>query len=641
MCGICGYTGERFDGLLQRMCARLAHRGPDAEGHIEHNGAHLANRRLAVIDLEGGDQPMWSPDGRFGLVYNGEAYNFRALRDDLSRNGWVFRSESDTEVVLALLAMEGAGALRRLNGMFALALLDTREQTVLLARDPVGIKPLLYWHRDRTLVFGSEAKAILEHPDVRAELDPDALHLLLNVRFVPGPRTLFRGIRQLMPGTCMTVHLDTGECRTETFQSLELEHRERWTAPAAAERFLELLDTAVHRQRIADVPLGLYLSGGLDSSALLAGARHGGGEVRTFTLGFNEPTDEVEDAARMAGHFGALHHAESLSPNPLALYPRVVYHAESPKVNAAQGYYLARFVRDHVTVALSGMGGDELFLGYDLYDYLWPGRLLCSGIGSALGPLSGLFDAAAGGWDTLAGPAGENPRRGIELLASAGDPLRYYTTLRNGWDLRPGAADRIYSDGWRKKLQGSTREAFAPLFDRPDLPLPEQVQMAELRGKMVDDFLWNEDRMSMANSLEVRVPLLDLEMIRFALSLPLSVKFQNGLKKAVMKRALAPILPQDATRKRKWGFTFNPHLQFTKDLRSLAARELTEDFLKEQGIVRPGFVRTILHHRPTPKMRWHYFMLWQILGLKFWQEIFLEGRDWSTIEARLAAETTR
>ena len=637
MCGICGYTGREVPGLLRRMTDSIRHRGPDAEGFLETGGVHLGCRRLRVLDIDGGDQPIYNEDGTVGVVYNGEIYNFQQLRRELEARGHRFTTRTDTEVIVHLYEEEGIDCARRLEGMFAFALHDSRRGRLVIARDPVGIKPLLYRWDGRRLVFGSEAKSLLVDPATTPRLDADALHQLLNVRFVPAPMTLFEGISQLSPGHCLVV--EGGALREHRYHEWKFAGGTDISAEDAAAQFRSVLSSAVERQMVADVPVGIFLSGGLDSSALIAGARQSGHRngLETFTLGFNEPTDELADADLVARHFGTDHHPTTLSPEPLALFPRIVYHAEMPKVNAVQGYYLSRFARRHVTVALSGLGGDELFLGYDIYRYLWPGSLL---VDSPVAPLlargRGLFDAMARGLDRLAGPSAENPRRMLELIAASDDPLRYYLTLRNGWDLGSATASKLYTDAWRARLGKSTREAFAPYFDRPDLSLVEQVQWAEFRAKMVDDFLFNEDRMSMANSLEVRVPLLDPEMVRFAFDLPLRVKFEGRKLKPVMKRALAPLLPPSVLKKKKWGFSFNPYHQFRKDLRSLCLRELDRGFIEEQGIFRYEFVRSVLESRPSPLLRWHYFMIWQILGLKFWQEIFIGGRSYQEIEERIS-----
>lgn len=636
MCGICGYTGPEVPGLLERMSEAIRHRGPDAGGSLERGDVHLAVRRLRILDLAGGDQPIYNEDGSVGVVYNGEIYNHRALRRELEEAGHRFSTATDTEVLVHLYEEHGLDLVDHLEGMFAFALHDARRDRLVLARDPVGIKPLVYRWTGRRLIFGSEVKSLLPHPEVPAALDPDALHLLMNVRFVPAPRTLFAGVGQVPPGHRLV--LEDGR--------IELASYHRWSFPGdlsvtpdeAAEELRGLLADAVERQLVADVPVGVFLSGGLDSTAVVAGASRSGRSegLRSFCLGFGEPTDELDDAAAVAEHFGTRHSATVLSPRPLEIYPRIVHFAEAPKVNAPQGYFLSRVAARDVRVALSGLGGDELFLGYDIYRYLWPGRALIDGpLAGVAAAASGLFDGLAAAVDRLDGLSAEVPRRMLELAACGGDPLRYYTTLRNGWDLGPAVGRRLYTDGWLRQRSLSTRDAFGAYFDRPELPLVEQVQWAEFRAKMVDDFLANEDRMSMASSLEVRVPLLDRSVVDFAFSLPLAVRWEGRRTKPVLRRALEPLVPERVLTKKKWGFTFDPHQQFQKDLRSLCRKELTREFLAEQGIFRHEFVRAVLDAPPSPRRRWHYFVIWQILGLKFWQEIFLEGRPWQEIEERV------
>jgi len=641
MCGICGYVGPEQGGLLRRMAERIRHRGPDAEGVIDHEEVHLASRRLRVVDIEGGDQPIFNEDRSVGIVFNGEIYNHLALRAELERGGHRFATRSDTEVLVHLYEQHGVEFARWLNGMFAFALYDFPRRRLILGRDQIGIKPLLLWQNGARLAFASEAKALLCHPEISPQLDESALHLLLNVRFVPGPRTLFRGIRQLPPGHLLI--REGEEARIERYHRIDETSLGGSVADEdAAEKFLAVLEDAVERQLIADVPVGIYLSGGLDSSSLVAAAADGrrrrgdAGRLSTFALGFNEPTDELDDAALVARSFATDHHATRVASRPLVELPQVVWHTEQPKVNAIQGFALARYVRREVTVALSGLGGDELFLGYDIYRHL---ALLTRGPGAIASRLG--RPAARLAARLLAGtgaPRFENVRRAFELGGAAGDPLGAWLTLRNGWDHGPRElAERIYQDGFRSRLEVDCRTAFAPLFDQPDRPLVEQIQLAELRGKMVDDFLFNEDRTSMASSLEVRVPLLDLEVVRFALGLPFAVRFEGGRRKVVMKRALAGLLPPQILRKRKWGFTFNPYELWRASLRRQVERELTPGVLDAQGVVRPEFVARILAARPSPLLRWHYFLLWQLLALKVWHEVFIDGRAPESIAERLAA----
>ena len=636
MCGICGYTGTKRPGVLRDMAERIRHRGPDAGGFFERHNIHLGSRRLRVLDLDGGDQPISNEDGSVHVIYNGEIYNFKELRLRLQEAGHTFRTDTDTEVIVHLYEDHGIECAKHLNGMFAFALYDERRRRLLLARDPVGIKPLVYSWDGSSLIFASEAKSFLAHPQFSAALNPDALHQLLNLRFVPSPLTLFKGVQQLPPGNLLI--LEGGSLVQKSFHSWDFSDRTSISEADAAEEFLETLSRVMKRQMVADVPVGIFLSGGIDSSSLVAAATQAGkgSQLRTVALGLGEPTDELQDAEIVAAHFGTKHSSSTVSPDFLSLYPRVVFHAEAPKVNAVQGYFVSRFARDQVTVALSGLGGDELFIGYDIYQHLWPGRFLMDGTFSGvLRKFSGAFDFAAGWFDRMAGLRGENFRRAIELLAASDDPLRYYCTLRNGWDLRSGASQRIYTPSWNRLVSSTTRDAFSPYFNRLDLSFIERVQWAEFQSKMVDDFLHNEDRMSMANSLEVRVPLLDLEMVKFAFSLPTRVKFRNRRRKVVMRRALAPLLPPSILRKKKLGFTFNSYQQYRQGLRKLCIRELTRDFIEEQGIFRYDFIKSILDTPPSPLLRWHYFMLWQLLGLKFWQEIFLENRHWREIEERI------
>jgi asparagine synthase (glutamine-hydrolysing) len=640
MCGICGYVGPIVPGLLARMAQRIRHRGPDAEGVLEHESIHLASRRLRVVDVEGGDQPIFNEDRSIGVVFNGELYNHRALRAELEREGHVFSTRSDTEVLVHLYEQDGVGFPRRLNGMFAFALYDYGRRRLLLGRDQIGIKPLLLWQSGERLAFASEAKSLLCHPDISPELDPEALHLLLNVRFVPGPRTMFRGIRQLPPGHLLI--LERGAPTLQKYHDLQPSSSSPMPPEEAAERFFAVLEDAVDRQLVADVPVGIYLSGGLDSSAIVAAAaehrRKTGDQARlsTFALGFNESTDELDDASLVARKFATDHHQLRVSARPLLELPHAVWHTEQPKVNAVQGFVLARFARERVTVALSGLGGDELFLGYDIYRHLATvmegGSARLARLGAR--PARAIASRLAG----LGALRAENFRRAFELVGAAKDPLGAWLTLRNGWDHGSSRlAGRIYREEFRVRLGTSCKQAFAPYFDRPDLHAIEQIQMAELRSKLVDDFLLNEDRTSMASSLEVRVPLLDLEVVNFALSLPFSTRFEGERNKPVMKRALAPRLPPEILAKRKWGFTFNPHELWRASLRDHVAQELSPKYLAGQEIVRPEFVREILEARPSSLLRWHYFMVWQLLGLKLWTEIFVEGLEPEAIAERLGA----
>ena len=621
------------------MLAAIQHRGPDAEGVYEHSAVNLGNRRLAIIDLEGGGQPVVNESGSVVVVFNGEIYNHRELRSDLVARGHRFQTHTDTEVLVHLYEEYGDDLVQHLNGMFAFALWDEDRRHLLLARDPVGIKPLLYWWDGRTLVFGSESKSILRHPAVSPAPDIDAIHLLLNLRFVPAPHTLFDGIRKLPPGHRLTWDGD----------SISIDQYWHWDRTPDtslsdgdwSERIRSGLDAAVQRHMISDVPVGAFLSGGIDSSAIVAHAvRHTSDPLKTFTLGFNEPTDELDDAQHVADWFHTDHHAETLAANPLANFPLVTWFVEEPKVNAIQGFHVSRMAAQHTKVVLSGLGGDELFAGYDIHRYLRIAGLL----GKALpGPLSRLAapltNVAALCGQKVVGPRFENARRGLQMLSSLSDQSVLYGILRNAWDTDSRMLSAVYTDSATAQIQARTQDVLRPQFGTSG-DLISNALWAEFRGKMVDDFLHNEDRVSMAHSLETRVPFLDREFAGMAWKLPLRTRFGGGTGKRILRAAMSDVLPERVLQKPKWGFTFSSYHQFRKDLRPIAQNLLNSGSLDRLGLFNVDFLRSILEHRPSPLMRWHYFLLWMVVGLHFWCELFLDGRDpheISETHARIAA----
>lgn len=639
MCGICGFTGNGSKTLIDSMLTSISHRGPDAQGTYSHRQITMGNRRLAVIDLENGDQPVTNEHGTVTVVFNGEIYNYRELRRELTQSGHQFKTDSDTEVLVHLYEEYGDSLSRHLNGMFAFALWDESRHELLLARDPVGIKPLLFWWDGRTLVFASEAKAILKHPRVSPEPNLEAAHLLLNLRFAPAPHTMFAGISKLPPGHNLRWNGD----------SISIQPYWQWDRTPDTSisdgswpaRIRQEFDAAVQRHLVSDVPVGAFLSGGIDSSSIVASAvKQSEHPLKTFTLGFNEPTDEIEDARHVANWFGTDHHEETLTANPLADFPLVTWFVEEPKVNALQGFHIARLAARHSKVVLSGLGGDELFAGYDIHRYL---RI--AGIAERMTPAPltrlsrPLLQSLSRLGSHLVGPRFENFRRGLELTSSLSAHAKLYGILRNAWDTDPQMVRAVYSDAGAAQIRGRTQDILAPQFE-PNGDLVSDALWTEFRGKMVDDFLHNEDRVSMAHSLETRVPFLDRELVAAAWKMPHSTRFHGGNGKRVLRAAMADVLPERVLRKPKWGFTFSSYHQFRKDLRLIALNLLKSGKLNQLGLFNESFLQSIIEHRPSPLMRWHYFLLWMAVGLHFWCELFLEGRDpleLSEHQARLAA----
>lgn len=627
MCGICGMAGPGASRpLVEAMTRSIAHRGPDGAGFYEAPGVALGHRRLSIIDLAQGDQPMRNEDGSIWVIFNGEIYNFIALRRDLEGRGHRFRTHCDTEVLLHGYEEYGLDFLPQLDGIFAFALWDEQRERLLLVRDYFGVKPLHYHFDGQTLRFGSEIKAILQDPRVPRAVDFQALHYFLNLRYIPGERSLFAGIRHLPPAHYLL--FEGGNLHLERYYTLEVEPERNRPESYYVEGIRHHLREAVRKQLISDVPLGVYLSGGLDSSAIVAFMSELVEEpVQSFSLGFNEPTDELDDAQRIADHFGTRHRAFSLDAEPLRRYPEVIWHAEEPKENILQGYLLAQVVRQHVKVVHGGLGGDELFAGYLHNLFIQPSaplHRLMPGWATRhlLAPLGGLAYRLQ---QTTGALRLDEYRRGLQLLCALGDPARYYLILRNVWDYDPAAGELLYGPALREQTLEPTHLLFDPYFANRHQPLLEQVLWAEFHTKLVDDFLMNEDRTSMAHGVEVRVPFLDRELVRFAMGIPADLKWRRGQGKYIFRRAMEGILPEHALRKKKWGFSFNPYYQFQKDLKGIAEQVLTRERVHARGWFNYAYLRRILDHPPHPRLRWHYFFLWLAVGLEIWAQLFLEG----------------
>ncbi len=626
LCGIAGIVGQgaRPD-LAEEMIQALAHRGPDGSGLYRDAGVVLGHTRLSIIDLQTGDQPIFNEDKTVGVVFNGEIYNYRELRRDLQARGHRFATTSDTEVLAHLYEDDAERFLPRLDGIFAFALWDARRKRLLLARDYFGVKPLHYHYDGATLRFASEAKAILLDPAVPRRVNWQSLHYFLNLRYIPTEDTLFENIKRLPPAHYLT--FADGAIEVARYADFTPRGEQPRDEREYVEGIRHYLREAVRKQLVSDVPLGVYLSGGLDSSALVAMMRDVGADpIRTFTMGFGEPTDELADARVIAQHFQTEHHEIILTPDPLRDFPRVIWHAEEPKENILQGYLLSRFARQSVKVVLGGLGGDELFAGYDLHRYIYPAQAFHRAIPRAFLPLLRALSRAAFTLENRAGElAWDEYRRGLQLLCALGDPERYYLILRNAWDWDAGQWANVYGREMRARAFAPTHRAFDAFFARDGAGALGQTLWAEFNTKMVEDFLANEDRTAMANGVEVRVPFLDRDLVRYAFSIPADAKTRGNEPKRLFRRALHGILPEHALRKKKWGFSFNPYYQFQKDLRRVAEQILTRERVERDGWFNYRYLRQILEHPPHPRLRWHYFFLWNVVGFHIWHDMFITG----------------
>ncbi len=641
MCGICGIYEPKKDNsiLMEKMCRIIAHRGPDNSSVYQSGNVCLGHRRLSIIDLSTGDQPIFNQARDLCIVYNGEIYNYQVLREELRDKGYSFKTQSDTEVVLLLYQDQGIESFHRLNGIFAFAILDQRQphQKIILVRDQFGIKPLHYYQNEDLFLFASEQKAILLHPRVERALNKTSFHYQMNLRYTPGNETLFQGIFRVPPAHFVIVE-DGKIQKIDSYFRLkpQIEHHKKeddWI-----EEIKFRLKEAVTRQMVSDVPVGVYLSGGMDSSSIVAMMREiGVNPISTFTLGFNEPTDELEDARQVARYFQTDHHELQMELNPMQMMPQVIWHAEEPKINLLQGFLMSGFVSQHVKVVLGGLGGDELFSGYDIHRYIYPFNRLHQVTPAWLEQkfLSRLSHLAYRLQIKISGHRWDEIRRGMQMLLSTGNIAKFYLILRNVWDFDRDEIHRIYAPGFIDDTLKPVFHEFSALFQQiSETPL-DGVYLTEFHTKMVNDYLLTEDRMSMAHSVEERVPFLDSDLVNLGFRIPVSVKMKGNRTKYLLRNAMQSHLPPQILRKKKWGFTFNPYLQFQKDLKQTAENILTRKTIEKDGIFSYPYIRSILDTRPHPRMRWHYNFIWMVTGFYIWKKMYIETDDFTRQEFAL------
>lgn len=613
MCGIAGYVSAQAFApeVLAAMTRSLAHRGPDADGFLSAGPAHLGHRRLSVIDIEGSPQPMTSPDGRVALVFNGEIYNFQALRDELSRTGWPFRSAGDTETILAGWHVWGERVVEHLRGMFAFALWDGRTGTLFAARDHLGVKPFHYALRGGTLVFGSEMKAVLAHPAVSATIDAAALRLYLECQFIPAPYSVFEGVRKLAPGTSLTFaggRLTTREYwRPRYGDKLELSDDE---AVSALDRELR---SSVAGMLVADVPLGAFVSGGVDSSLIAAVMTDlTGAPIDTFNVGFEGgvAVSEHREAARVAEHLHSRHHSLMLSPDHvLDAFDRWLDVFDEPFADQAAlpTMLLSGFARREVTVVLTGEGADEVFGGYSNYRTRVREEGYTRWLGHRFSPLPAIVKALPVAW------------RKDRFLRSLVEPLpRRYRTIPNVFDV-------LLHDGLLSPaFLAATAEApdvgdiaAAAFAEAGDAPYLDRLLNVDTRLWLPDDLLTKVDRATMTHSLEARVPYLDHRFVEFCARLMPAQKIRGEEHKHLLKRVAERYLPPDIVRRGKQGFV----MPLSEWLAGRLAGEL-DDHLGTHGLARRGLFRAgvleglLAEHRSG--RRNHAGRLWTLLILERW-----------------------
>ncbi len=580
MCGIAALTGPCDEALLESLGAALHHRGPDGGGVFRGEGATLVARRLAILDLPGGEQPMVSGDGLSAIAFNGEIYNVRELKRSLEAEGVRFASDhSDTELVLRLYETRGLDALSELNGMFAFAILDGRRRKLVAARDRFGIKPLYYARLGARFALASELRTLLQVPGVERELDHESLWHYLTLRFVPGERSILAGVRRLPPGHLLEVDLDTGELDVRRWFRLEFAPDEGPGRAEWADRLRDVLGEAVARWSLSDVPIACSLSGGLDSSAVVALLAQSGAAPATYSLGFSDDDGELPLARALAARYGTDHHEIVVDPGEL-LHDllSMVWALDEPYGGGLPSWYVFRFMAEDVKVGLTGSGGDELFGNYRRFVPFEQGRLARFRAGDV---------------------------RRYHM-----DPSYYFSDREKAELLRTAGPD---TSALLQRIYDESRSASAR----------DSVLYLDVATQLPDEFLQMTDRFSMAHSLEARTPFLDSELVELVASIPPGLRTAADDPKGLLRDAVGDLLTPAHLAAPKRGFVFPLARWLRGELRPLAERLLSDEHLEAQGLFRPGlaarYLEPHLDGRADESER-----LWPLLMFQLWYLLYVE-----------------
>ncbi len=625
MCGIYGiynFSGAAVDvALLKAMGRVMLHRGPDDEGAHADGPCAIGMRRLSIIDLAGGHQPISNADGTLWVVCNGEIYNFRELRSELEARGHRFKTHSDSEVVLHAYAEHGDAFVERLNGMFGFALWDARQGRLLIGRDRLGIKPLYYLNDGRRLAFASEAKALLEVPGITPQVDSTALRAYLEVGYVPAPLSLFKGVRKLPIASLMSVTRNGVSIQPYWRPRVDVDpvpSAEEWT-----DRVRARMEESVRMQMVSDVPIGAFLSGGVDSSAVLAFmAKHSDAPVRTYSIGFSGGAadqfyNELPFARQVAGLFHTDHREILVRPDIVALLPKLLWHLDEPIADSAfvTTYLVAEFARREVTVILSGVGGDELFGGYRRY----LGEHYMKYLGALPGPLKRAAAALANHLPSDRHSALLNLSRYAKSFLSTAD-LSFEERYRAYVGVfGPREAGELLVAGPPHRF-----DAIAAAFEEAtgDDPVNRMFTVDALT-QLPDDLLLLTDKMTMATSLECRVPLLDHELVELAARVPGHVKVAGGELKRLMKRALEGVLPKEILYRSKRGFGAPMGAWLKSELAPLVELLLSRESVEARGLLRYEPIRRLVDAHQANRIDGTDRLL-ALLNLELWCRIFLD-----------------
>ncbi|ULA58170.1 MAG: Asparagine synthetase (glutamine-hydrolyzing) [Nitrospira sp.] len=628
MCGICGKLLLKEDApvdptLISRMSSAMMYRGPDDSGIYTSRKIGFGHGRLSIIDLQTGKQPLSNENGTVWVVFNGEIYNFRELRNECLRRGHTFKTHTDTEVIVHLYEDYGEDFVSKLRGMFAIALWDETSETLILARDRVGIKPLYYFMNDECLVFGSEIKSILADNVVSREVDLNGLRLLLAYYYIPGEDTLLKGVKRLLPGHCLTVR--SGKCVDREYWDLSFSApQSNLTVKEAEEKLVGIIKQSVRDHMISDVPVGFLLSGGVDSTALLSFAvEETDRQIKTFTIGFEGAgfADERYYAGIAAKKFGTDHYDLSMTANEFREFlPGYVWHMEEP-VCEPPGialYYVSKLAKDHVKVLISGEGGDEAFAGYQNYrNLVW-----LENIKKVAGPFKrilGQFASFLAQGDTFGrfNQYGQLMRMEFQeyYFGRTSNPFTFFNKNTNNLydsNILNLTADNGELDHYRKALFANIK----------NLDVLNQMLYIDSKTWLPDDLLVKADRMTMANSIELRVPLLDHTVLEYAASLPSEFKLKGATTKYILKKAFEGRIPPEILCRKKTGFPIPYEHWLANDLKDYVQDLLLDQRTLNRGYFQRGAIAGML--AASSKRRIHSKEIFLLIVLELWHRCFID-----------------
>ncbi len=626
MCGITGYAA--FSGfkvidsnLLEKMVNIIYHRGPDESGSDIRGSVAMGMRRLSIIDLSGGHQPIYNEDKTVWTVFNGEIYNFKDFRSQLQAKGHIFKTNTDTEVIVHGYEEYGSGFLKYLNGMFAIAVHDTKKNKLLLARDHIGIKPLYYTFNNRRIIFGSEIKSILLSKEVNSKLDIDALGEFLSWEYVPGRATLIKEIKKLEPGHFIEIDLNNPICEPKMYWDIpfyEAQHNH-----STIDEWLEKIDAQLKKstqmQLISDVPLGAFLSGGVDSSLIVSAM----GEAKTFSIGFDDPTyNELKWARKVADHLGVNHKDEIIKPDVLELFEHLMFFLDDPigDFSIFPTYLVSRLARKHVTVALSGDGGDELFGGYETYLAQHKAKIF-SRIPAFI--RKGIIETAINNVKPTAKKKGfiNKAKRFVEGTYHDDELSHARWRIFVGEEMRRN----LFSETALKDMISPPSQHIEKLFkqagNRGEL---NRSLYVDVKSYLCDNILTKVDRMSMAVSLEARVPYLDPDLVSLAFQVPEKFKVTSKDTKVILKKLASKYVPDECVYRPKEGFSIPIKNWLTNEFRSLMEDLLNQNKIKQDGIFNPGAVEQLKSEHLNGTAN-HSHILWAMIVFQDWKKRWLEG----------------